>query len=166
MYTNHLQRSDREFEKEPPYPGRVPSPTPVIPASKPKLDALLAAALAVPRSARDRQVADAVMRLVPDDEDRERAPKAVAAWLRHLIDLIAERDWMTEPIQSAQLVADDAISDIFIDDVEDALATIAPAHRATGRAATTALRRVLPPFCETLLLALVAAVDPERGLSP
>ncbi|CAB4891499.1 unannotated protein [freshwater metagenome] len=142
----------------------MPSPTRIIPSPKPKLDAALAAALGVPTSARDRQVADAVMRLVPDDEDRDRMPNEVAAWLRHIVDLIAERDWQTELANCAMRVADDAISDIYIDDVEEALATIAPVHRATGRAATTALRRVLPPFCETLLHALLttpAEADPR-----
>lgn len=135
----------------------MPSSTRIIPESKPKLDPTLAAALGVSASARNRQVANAVMRLVPDDEDRERMPNSVAAWLRHIIDLIAERDWLTDPAHCAQRVADDAISDLFIDDVEEALATIAPVHRATGSAATTALRRALPPFCETLILALITA---------
>lgn len=106
------------------------------------------------------------MRLVPDDEDRDRMPNSVASWLRHIIDLIAERDWLTEPTQCAQHVADDAMSDLFIEDVEEALATIAPVHRATGRAAITALRRVLPPFCESLLLALIAATPDELPKTP
>lgn len=141
----------------------MPSPRRIIPDHKPKLDAALAAALDVSRSARDRQVADAVMRLVPDEADRDRMPNQVAAWLRHVVDLIAERDWSGDPIECAQRVADDAISDIYIDDVEDALATIAPVHRATGRAATTALRRQLPPFCEALILAIVAGTEAAPG---
>jgi hypothetical protein len=143
------------------YPGDVPSPTRIIPASKPKLDAALAAALGVPRSARDRQVSDAILRLVPDGEERDPAPKPVAAWLRHVVDLIAEHEWSVDPKCCAQLVADDAISDLYVDDVEDALATIAPVHRATGRAATTSLRRVLPTFCETLLGALIERSEPQ-----
>ncbi|MCU1392110.1 MAG: hypothetical protein JWM34_538 [Ilumatobacteraceae bacterium] len=136
---------------------QVPAPTRIIPAAKPNLDTTLAAALEVSRSARDRQVADAVLRLVPDDEDRERMSNPVASWLRHVVDLVGERDWTVDTVECARRVADDAISDICIDDVEDALATIAPTQRATGKAATTALRRVLPPFCETLLTALIAA---------
>ncbi|MCU1390693.1 MAG: hypothetical protein JWL72_4031 [Ilumatobacteraceae bacterium] len=142
----------------------MPSPTRIIPSHKPKLDAALATALDVPRSARDRQVADAVLRLVPDGDERDRMPNAVAAWLRHILDLIAERDWLVAPGLIAPFVADDAISDLYIDDVEDALATIAPSQRATGRAATTALRRALPPFCESLLLEIVArsGTDPAE----
>lgn len=132
----------------------MPSPSRIIPASKPNLDRAIADALGVSRSARNRQVADAVMRLVPDDEDRDRMTNDVATWLRHIVDLIAEREWLAEPVSIARLVADDAVSDIFVDDVEEALATIAPLHRATGPAATTTLRRVLAPFCERLVLAL------------
>ncbi|MCU1397053.1 MAG: hypothetical protein JWN62_162 [Acidimicrobiales bacterium] len=103
-----------------------------------------------------------MLRLVPDADERDRMSNEVAAWLRHIVDVIAERDWLVAPALIATSISDDAISDICIDDVEDALATIAPSQRATGRAATTALRRALPPFCESLLREIVA----RSGIEP
>ena len=120
----------------------------------------MADALGVPRSARPRQVAEAALLLVGDrfDDDDDPLPTTAAAWLRHLVDLISEVDWQhAEPRELAQKIADDSVSDVFIDDVPAALKVAAPSDRATGQAATEALRRRLPPFCEKLIRALAAA---------
>ena len=122
----------------------------------PMLDADLADALGVARTARPKQVAREVLVLVDhDDLDADPLPAAAAAWLRHLVELIGEHDWRSvETGWLAERVAADSISDLDPDHVEGALRVVGPSERATGAAATTSLRRLLPGFVMRLLRAL------------
>ena len=129
-----------------------------------KLEAGLADALDVSRSARPRQVAEAVLELAhAHDLDDDRLPARGAAWVRHLVELIGEHEWRTDDLRDiAGRIAADAVSDTTDDDIEGALKIVVPSERATGAAATTALRRMLPPYCEKLIRAL-RAIPPTLG---
>lgn len=120
------------------------------------LEADLAAALGVARTARPKQVTHAVFELVGhDDLDDDPVPPAGAVWVRHLIELIGEHEWrVVEPSWLAERVAADSISDIDPDGVETALKIVAPSVRATQAAATTALKRFLPGYCLRLINAM------------
>lgn len=121
-----------------------------------KLDADVAAALGISRSARPRQAARAVLALVGrDDQDDEPTSPEGEAWLRHLAELIGEHDWRTDDLRTvADRVADDSVSDLEAAGVPAALKIVAPGERATGPVARTALGRLLPRFCNDLITAL------------
>lgn len=120
------------------------------------LDAELAAALGIARTARPKQVVRAVFELVGhDDLDDDPVPPEGAAWIRHVVELIGEHDWRSVDLDwLAERVAADSVSDLDPDHVPAALKIVVPSNRATGEAATTALKRFLPRYCQRLITLL------------
>ncbi|MEO6126461.1 MAG: hypothetical protein ABIR32_22400 [Ilumatobacteraceae bacterium] len=132
------------------------------------LDAELAAALGIARTARPKQVIRAVFELVGhDDLDDDPVPPAGAAWIRHVVELIGEHDWRAVDLDwLAERVAADSVSDLDPAEVPAALKIVAPSNRATGEAATTALKRFLPRYCQRLITLLRIEGLPPEGLPP